>query len=103
MGSCSAPPWGSRLRPLSGATWRPGSPGTSDQANDQEQAHNQARTTIPQAVRDALQLEPGDELLYQIKGGQVILSKATSSPFEEPFASFGEWAAEEDREAFSDL
>lgn len=54
-------------------------------------------------MRDALQLEPGDELLYQIKGGQVILSKATSSPFEEPFASFGEWAAEEDREAFSDL
>ena len=62
-----------------------------------------AQTTIPRAVREALQLEPGDELIYEIAGDQVILSKAASSPFEDPFATFEEWAAKEDREAYGDL
>ena len=35
-----------------------------------------AQTTIPQPVRAALRLQPGDELIYQIDEQRVILTKA---------------------------
>ena len=38
---------------------------------------SKAQTTIPQPVREALRLRPGDELAYEIAGGRVILTKAS--------------------------
>jgi antitoxin PrlF len=62
-----------------------------------------AQTTIPQPVRDALRLRAGDEIVYQIEGGRVILSKASSRQSEDPFATFEEWESAADRAAYGDL
>ena len=62
-----------------------------------------AQTTIPQPVRDALRLRVGDEIVYQIEEGRVILSKATWPSADDPFATFGEWASPADRDAYGDL
>lgn len=35
-----------------------------------------AQTTIPQPIRHALHLQPGDEVVYSIEGDRVILSRA---------------------------
>jgi antitoxin PrlF len=68
-----------------------------------------AQTTIPQAVRTALGVRPGDELAYEIADGRVVLTKAAppkprrGAPFDDPFATFWEWGTPEDDEAFKDL
>jgi antitoxin PrlF len=62
-----------------------------------------AQTTIPQPVRNALHLGPGDELAYVVEGDRVILTKARASLPDDPFAAFGEWASEADQRAYADL
>jgi antitoxin PrlF len=62
-----------------------------------------SRTTIPKPVRIALDLEPGDEVVYQIDGERVILRRVRSTPSEGPFATFSEWEGEADRDAYSEL
>lgn len=62
-----------------------------------------AQTTIPQPVRAALRLEAGDEIVYEIAGDRVILTKARSAPADDPFATFDEWDSEADREAYAEL
>jgi antitoxin PrlF len=62
-----------------------------------------SQTTIPRPVREALRLEPGDELVYQIQEERVVLSKASASPADDPFATFSEWSSAADRDAYSDL
>jgi antitoxin PrlF len=62
-----------------------------------------AQTTIPQPVRNALHLGPGDELAYVIEGDRVILTKAQASSPDDPFAAFSEWASEADQRAYADL
>lgn len=64
---------------------------------------SKSQTTVPQAVRIALRLKPGDELAYAIKGRQVILSKANLDAGEDPFGSFEEWGSDADREAYGSL
>ena len=65
---------------------------------------SKAQTTIPQPVRAALRLKPGDELVYQIEDQRVILSKATRVPAkEDPFGTFDEWNSEADAKAYADL
>ncbi len=70
---------------------------------------SEAQTTIPQAVRTALGVSPGDEIAYAIADGHVLLTKAVppklrrGTPFEDPFATFWEWDTPEDEEAFADL
>jgi antitoxin PrlF len=63
-----------------------------------------ARTTIPQPVRSALNLKPGDELCYEIQGRRVILAKARRKRSgDDPFKTFSEWDSEADRRAYADL
>lgn len=62
-----------------------------------------AQTTIPQPVRSALGLREGDEIVYEIEGGRVILRKANSEPEEDPFAVFDEWNSEADRKGYADF
>ena len=70
---------------------------------------SKAQTTIPQVVRTALGVGPGDEIAYAIADGHILLTKATphklhrGTPFEDPFATFWEWDTPEDEKAFGDL
>jgi len=65
---------------------------------------DKAQTTIPQAVRKALNVQPGDEVAYSIEEGRVILTKAVpSAVVEDPFVAFSEWAGEADTRAYRDL
>jgi antitoxin PrlF len=62
-----------------------------------------AQTTIPKPVRDALRLSVGDEIVYRIGEGRVVLMKAAAADGEDPFASFGEWDTPADHDAYDDL
>mgnify|MGYP003481588573 CR=1 FL=1 len=64
---------------------------------------SQAQTTIPQPVRVALHLEPGDELVYLIEDGRVTLAKVTPDAAEDPFRTFHEWNSAADRRAYAKL
>ncbi|HEY1730018.1 MAG TPA: type II toxin-antitoxin system PrlF family antitoxin [Candidatus Baltobacteraceae bacterium] len=65
---------------------------------------SKAQTTIPQPVRAALRVASGDELAYTIDGNRVILTKAAHQNLaDNPFATFGEWASDNDRRAYGDL
>ena len=64
---------------------------------------SKAQTTIPLPVRQALHLAEGDELVYQVEGDRVVLTKAQRGPVEDPFATFGEWSSEADTQAYADL
>jgi len=65
---------------------------------------SKAQTTIPQAVRMALNLKPGDEIAYKIEDGRVILMRTeTSVQGDDPFATFSEWDSEADRNAYANL
>ena len=65
---------------------------------------SKAQTTIPQPVRVALGLREGDELLYTIENGRVLLSKARDSARrDDPFRTFAEWSSAADTKAYGDL
>lgn len=64
---------------------------------------SKAQTTVPQAVRAALGLTEGDELLYEIDGERVVLKKARRAPADDPFATFQEWDGDADRKAYADF
>ncbi len=60
-----------------------------------------AQTTVPQPVRTALGLKEGDELVYQIEAGRVVITKRQATPADDPFATFEEWDSEADRTAYA--
>lgn len=65
---------------------------------------SKAQTTIPQAVRDALQLKEGDEIAYTVEDGRVVLTRARTEPAgDDPFVTFTEWDSEADRKAYASL
>jgi antitoxin PrlF len=64
---------------------------------------SKAQTTIPHPVREALRVRAGDEVAYKIERGRVIMTKAARKPADDPFATFEEWASENDRRAYGDL
>jgi antitoxin PrlF len=64
---------------------------------------SKAQTTIPRAVREALHLEIGDDVAYEIEGDQAVIRRYNpNDPFENPFVHFTEWASEADR-AYDEL
>ncbi len=65
---------------------------------------SKAQTTIPRPIRTALELQPGDELLYKIIDGRVMLAKAHRETItDDPFRAFEEWRSEADAKAYADL
>ena len=65
---------------------------------------SKAQTTIPQPIRVALGLQPGDELSYEIVDGRVILNKVQrGATTDDPFRTFEEWRSEADTRAYADL
>ena len=62
------------------------------------------QTTIPRPIRAALHLKESDELVYQIHGNRVILSKARQNKVaDDPFRVFGEWDLQADNKAYANL
>jgi len=62
-----------------------------------------AQTTVPLAVRRALNLAPGDQIVWTVgPDGRVTVSRA-EAPAEDPFAAFSEWAGEADARAYAGL
>jgi antitoxin PrlF len=58
-----------------------------------------SQTTVPQAVRRALGVGPGDRVGYEIEGNRVTLCRVpeiSNDPFVNPFANFTEWASDAD-------
>ena len=65
---------------------------------------SKSQTTIPQSVRRALQIGPGDAIEYEIIDGAVVLTKALRNDrTEDPFRTFDEWNSEADEKAYADL
>lgn len=67
---------------------------------------SKAQTTVPQEVRKALGVEPGDVLAYEIEAGRVIVRKL--QPIERQFLralqeTLSEWNSPADAEAYDDL
>jgi len=50
-----------------------------------------------------LRLKEGDEIIYAIDGDRVILTRAPKEHADDPFATFGEWASDADRQAYAGL
>ncbi|MXX56702.1 MAG: AbrB/MazE/SpoVT family DNA-binding domain-containing protein [Gemmatimonadetes bacterium] len=65
---------------------------------------SKAQTTIPKPIRVALELQPGDELSYEILDGRVVLTKVQQgTTLDDPFRTFEEWHSEADATAYADL
>jgi antitoxin PrlF len=65
---------------------------------------SRAQTTIPQAVREALGLRQGDEIVYLIKSGRVAISKGgAEARMDDPFAAFEEWDSDIDQKAYANF
>lgn len=65
-----------------------------------------SQTTVPLAVRRALGVGPGDTLAYEIRDGQVVLTRVEPDEpdmFVNNFSAFTEWASEADERAYRDL
>ena len=60
-----------------------------------------AQTTIPRAVRIALGLKPGDDVMWDIAGDNVVMTRAPQADaFTGNFEAFNEWSSEADCRAF---
>jgi AbrB family looped-hinge helix DNA binding protein len=64
------------------------------------------QVTIPKKVRDTLGAEPGDLIVYEVKGNVVTLKRV--GPFDAAYhaalsQTLDEWASAEDEKAFRDL
>lgn len=64
---------------------------------------SKGQTTVPQPVRLALRLHEGDEVAYEIRNGEVVMTKAGLLGVEELFATLEEWSSEADEKAYADL
>jgi len=67
---------------------------------------SKGQVTIPKEIREAIGLEPGNMIAYEVQNGSVILSRveAFDAVFHEALAkSLEEWDSPEDEEAFRDL
>jgi len=67
---------------------------------------SKGQVTVPKEVRKALNLQPGDMLVYDVQNGVVTLRRA--EPFDAAFhqalsSTLDEWDSPQDDEAFRDL
>lgn len=67
---------------------------------------SKGQVTIPKAVRETLNLEPGDLVVYEVVNGAVTLRRA--DPFDAAYHTalsdtLDEWISLEDEQAFGDL
>jgi AbrB family looped-hinge helix DNA binding protein len=65
-----------------------------------------SQTTVPREVRKALNVKPGDTLVYRIAKGKVTVARA--EPLDRAYlksleSTLSEWSSEEDAKAYDDL
>ena len=66
----------------------------------------QGQTTIPKAVRDAVHLEEGDLLSFEVEGDHLVVRKVapTDNHYLQGLSgTLTEWTSPEDEEAWRDL
>jgi antitoxin PrlF len=61
-----------------------------------------SQTVLPQQVREALDIKPGDTVRYLLSEGGVVIDKAPVDS-DDPFATFAEWSGRNDDDAYADL
>jgi antitoxin PrlF len=64
------------------------------------------QATIPQGVREKLEIEKGDRVIFEIEDEKVVLKKLSTLDWEyleSISANLGEWSSEADEEAYRDL
>jgi antitoxin PrlF len=64
------------------------------------------QTTIPREVRELLLLKKGDEVVFEIEDGRVVIRKATPLDLEylsSVESTLSEWSSDNDEEAYKDL
>lgn len=64
------------------------------------------QATIPAPIRELLEVQPGDRVIFQVEGDRVFLQKASSVDWEylrSVSETMSEWNSPEDEEAFRDL
>lgn len=67
---------------------------------------SKSQTTVPREVREALNVKPGDTLVYRIAKGKVTVARA--EPLDRAYlksleSTLSEWNSREDAEAYDDL
>ncbi|MBS0277813.1 MAG: type II toxin-antitoxin system PrlF family antitoxin [Proteobacteria bacterium] len=67
---------------------------------------SKSQTTVPREVREALNVKPGDTLVYRIAKGKVTVARA--EPLDRAYlksleSTLSEWNSKEDAEAYDDL
>ncbi len=64
------------------------------------------QATIPQAVREKLEIAKGDRVIFEIEDEKVVLKKLSPVDWEyleSVSATLGEWSSVADEEAYRDL
>jgi antitoxin PrlF len=67
---------------------------------------SKGQTTIPRQVREALSLQTGDSIVYEVADGAVVIRKALPldvAHLRALQATLSEWESPEDAEAYDDL
>lgn len=67
---------------------------------------SKGQATIPAEIRQALNLRPGDKVMFEIHNNQVTLMKAEPLDYAYHAAlsnTLDEWSSPEDDEAYNDL
>jgi antitoxin PrlF len=62
-----------------------------------------SQTVLPRAVRERLNIRPGDTLRYRITDDGVVIDKSPAGEADDPFAAFAEWSSAADEQAYADL
>ena len=62
---------------------------------------SKSQLVLPKAVREQLDVRPGDTLVFDYGPKGVRIEKAAAE--DDPFATFHEWASEADDEAYKEL
>lgn len=63
---------------------------------------SKAQTVLPRAVREKLNVGPGDSLSYRMTRTGIVIEKLDSDRLD-PFADWWEWATPENEAAFAHL
>lgn len=62
---------------------------------------SKAQLVLPKAVRERLDVKPGDTVVFHFGRDGVRVEKAAVE--DDPFATFHEWSSADDDEAYKDL
>lgn len=62
-----------------------------------------SQTVIPKNIREYLGLKTGDRIRYIARNNRVEIEKVKTQSEDDPFATFTEWASENDEADYANL